>query len=303
MKSLKLLYTADLHGNEGQYGRLVRHALKISADSVIIGGDIAPKDFPSDTFITGQRLFLEKRLPELLRPLRQSLPDCRVFLMMGNDDCAANLDMLEQGDPELYQVIHGKRIALTEDFDLVGYAYVPITPFGIKDWEKYDFSKVPESLKEAYHQRKLSNYKLAGFKSTPQGWSPFRFTSHMEQKESIQRDLEQDLYRKDPQKTVYVVHAPPDRTKLDQTIAGQHVGSMALRAFIEREQPYLTLHGHVHETVEVSGSFTDTIGETLCASPGNHTVRIAGLLGLGLPVAVLEFDLYKNHEMRRRIID
>ncbi len=289
-----IIYTADLHGNEGQYRKLVSRAIEISADSIIIGGDIAPKDFPFESFIEGQRLFLEQRLPELLSQLRDSLPDCRVFLMLGNDDCASNLDVLRQGEPELYTLIHGKRVALTEDFDLVGYAYVPITPFGIKDWEKYDFSRVPSGMEGPYRERKLSNYRLEGFKSAQHGWKRFLFTPEIERKDSIQNDLEQELYRADAEKTVYVVHTPPSGTSLDQVMAGKHVGSMALRAFIEAEQPYLTLHGHIHETVDVSGEYTELVGKTLCAAPGNYNT--------GEKLAVLEFDLYGPSEMRRILL-
>ena len=289
-----VIYTADVHGNEGQYRKLVSRAIEISADSIIIGGDIAPKDLSFDSFIGEQRTFLEQRLPDLLSPLRDSLPDCRVFLMMSNDDCAANLDVLERGEPGLYQIIHGKRIALTEDFDLVGYAYVPITPFGIKDWEKYDLSSVPQGLEEAYARRKSANYRLRGFKSAREGWEPFLFTPASERHDSIQKDLEQELYRKNPEKTVYVVHTPPEGTALDQVARGQHVGSMALRMFIEEEQPYLTLHGHIHETVDVSGKWRETIGKTLSASPGNYNSKEA--------LAVLEFDVSALSKMRRVIL-
>lgn len=34
-----------------------------------------------------------------------------------------------------------------------------------------------------------------------------------------------------------------------------HVGSIALRRFIEARQPLLTLHGHVHESARLTGSW------------------------------------------------
>lgn len=55
----KVLFTSDIHGNEVQYRKLVDYAIEISADSVIIGGDIAPKNFRDDWVIVGQRVFLE----------------------------------------------------------------------------------------------------------------------------------------------------------------------------------------------------------------------------------------------------
>ena len=53
------------------------------------------------------------------------------------------------------------------------------------------------------------------------------------------------------------------------------VGSTAVRELIERYQPLLSLHGHVHESPGAT-----RIGRTLCINPGSayHTGRIAGCL-------------------------
>jgi len=39
-----------------------------------------------------------------------------------------------------------------------------------------------------------------------------------------------------------------------------------MRRFIERHQPLLTLHGHVHESAALTGAWMDRIGETVCLS-------------------------------------
>ena len=70
------------------------------------------------------------------------------------------------------------------------------------------------------------------------------------------------------QETVYVMHAPPFRTNLDALYDGRSVGSRAIRQFIEENQPYLTLHGHIHEAPSRSGSYRDKIGNTVCVNPG-----------------------------------
>lgn len=289
----KVLFTSDIHGNEIQYRKLVDYAIEISADSVIIGGDIAPKNFRDDWVIVGQRAFLEERLPELLRPLKEKRQP-KVFLIMGNDDCAANLDVLEEKDSSLFKLIHGKRIKLTREIDIVGYSYVPITPFGIKDWEKYDFSEVPENLFEDYRLRKILNYNLLGFKTEGTGWKRFRFTPEMEKKDSIQKDLSRDLFCKNSEKTVYVFHAPPNNTDLDQLYNGSHAGSMAIRMFIEKYQPYLTLHGHIHETVDHSGNYKQRIGKTLCLTAGNSNID--------RQLAVLVFNVKDPWNVTRLII-
>lgn len=185
----KIVFTSDVHGNDVQYIKLRDYAIRIRADSVIIGGDIAPKYFSDEGFINGQRHFLGKRLPRLLQPIQEKLPKSRIFLMMGNDDCATNMDVLEKNEPDLFHIIHGKRIVLTEEYDIVGYSFVPITPFGIKDWEKYDLSEVPQDLLLRYEHRKTTNYNFSGYKTKRLRWEKFVFTSEMERTDSIQRDL------------------------------------------------------------------------------------------------------------------
>jgi Icc-related predicted phosphoesterase len=41
-----------------------------------------------------------------------------------------------------------------------------------------------------------------------------------------------------------------------------HVGSVAIRRLIERWQPWISLHGHVHESARLTGSWRDRIGRT-----------------------------------------
>lgn len=295
MQPHKIIFTSDLHGNEIQYKKLVEYAIKNFANGVIIGGDIAPKNLPKEEFISSQRTFLKNKLPMLLGPLKAKLPETRIFLMLGNDDCKINEDVLkETEESHLYQVIHNRRIKLTDNFEIIGYSYVPITPFGIKDWEKYDFSEVPPELKEEYLERKRTNYRLAAKKSFKEGWRNFAFTPETERQDSIQKDLMKEKFTANPKQTIYVFHSPPNKTNLDQVAKGVHVGSFSERIFIEEQQPFLTLHGHIHETVDVSGSFKDQIGKTLAMSSGNHNV--------GEKLAILVFDLDNLKEARREII-
>jgi len=58
-------------------------------------------------------------------------------------------------------------------------------------------------------------------------------------------------------------HAPPYGTKCDRLRTGEHVGSAALRALIDREQPDLVLCGHIHESRAI-----DELGQTTVVNPG-----------------------------------
>jgi uncharacterized protein len=82
--------------------------------------------------------------------------------------------------------------------------------------------------------------------------------------EEIEARIERGLDSvRDCRVKVFCPHAPPSDTACDRLPNGQHVGSAAIRAFIEREQPDVVLCGHIHES-----RGTDTIGATQIANPG-----------------------------------
>ena len=58
--------------------------------------------------------------------------------------------------------------------------------------------------------------------------------------------------------TILVSHDPPYGTQADKVLLGHHVGSKALRGFMDKTSPTLVACGHIHESraVESSGSTT-----------------------------------------------
>jgi uncharacterized protein len=290
VKKPKLIYTADLHGNESQYKKVVEYCIKISADAIIVGGDICPKDH-SGKYLEIQAEFIKNKLPQYFKILKEKLPDCEIYIMMGNDDCKGNSYLLQRFEPELFTVIHNKRLKFNGDFEIVGYSNVPITPFGLKDWEKYDLSDSGEKTEE-YNERKKS-CQLNGYKTSKSKWEKFAFTPDIEKLDSIQNDLKGEIFIKNQEKTVYVFHTPPNYTNLDMTHHG-HVGSFAVKEFIEKKSPCITLHGHIHETVEVSGNFKEKIGKTWSLSSGNDSTKEG--------CAIVVFDPYNPKDAKRFVI-
>ena len=284
---VEILYTSDMHGNEDQYRTFVGHALLIKPEVVIFGGELPPKSGCgglAEDFIYMQRNFLSNRLPELIRPIKEALPDTQVFVLPGNDDCIVNDDVLDE-HPELYSNIDRRRFLIPGGLEIVGYSNVPITPFGIKDREKFDLTEVSEKFAKQYEKLLRTNYNLQGLKSVEKKdhkksgnlyeWKEFSF-SEEDVLDSIQKDLEDQVFITNPGKTIYVFHSPPFDTALDKIFDASHVGSIAEREFTLKYQPFLTLHGHIHECVKMSEIYfghpiyNEQIGKTWCMSPGNH---------------------------------
>ncbi len=74
-------------------------------------------------------------------------------------------------------------------------------------------------------------------------------------------------------KFILVVHNPPFETNLDKVEAGEHVGSKAVRQFIEKEKPLLAISAHIHEAGGV-----DKLGTTTLFYPGASYEGYYGLV-------------------------
>jgi len=146
-----------------------------------------------------------------------------------------------------------KHYRLKNGYEMIGYPFVPPTPFRPKDFEKMDDPESP------WPPQKNPSY----IRSSDQNGSahPHRPHVYLRQRETIQEDLDHLSRPKDPRKTIYVMHSPPFKTKLDRIMGGRFTGSRSISRFIEKTQPLLTLHGHIHEAPEISGSCLDRIGK------------------------------------------
>ncbi|MBN2014579.1 MAG: metallophosphoesterase [Candidatus Altiarchaeota archaeon] len=119
----------------------------------------------------------------------------------------------------------------------------------------------------------FDNTTLLGFG----GSSPTPFNSPFEMgEEVIYERLEGLLDGVTNDKVVVAVHNPPYNTRCDVRSSGEHVGSKAVRAVIEKFQPDALLCSHIHE----SGGSSDTIGKTRIANIGSLSNRRMGVLQL-----------------------
>jgi uncharacterized protein len=256
-------FTSDLHGQGRLYEELVALTAARRPRVVIIGGDLSPHAAGADG-VGLQRLFLEGALIEFARRLREASPETDLALLMGNDDWAANLDVLERHDGSLWTMIHGRAVTL-DGTRVAGLSWVPITPFAIKDWERWE-----DGAEE-------SPARLDGWVSHDGGVQPHRFDP-ARREPTIAEGLEDLARQTAAAETVFVLHSPPRDTRCDMIGAKQHVGSRAIRAFVERRQPPLVLGGHIHESPRVSSSYRDAIGASVVVNPGQFgTSRLCGV--------------------------
>jgi Icc-related predicted phosphoesterase len=80
---------------------------------------------------------------------------------------------------------------------------------------------------------------------------------------------------------IFIPHAPPRDTKVDRIALGKHVGSTAVRSFIEQHQPDIVVCGHIHEARGI-----DTIGRTQIVNCGPAGRGYYAVIHLGEQVSI-----------------
>jgi Icc-related predicted phosphoesterase len=255
-------FTSDLHGQGALYEQTVALVAAHQPAVLILGGDLAPHEAGGEG-VRRQRLFLQGFFVEFARRVREAAPGLELLVLLGNDDWSANQDVLEAHDGGLWRVLHARTVDV-RGVRVAGSSWVPITPFAMKDWERWE-DGAPERPA-----------RLEGWVSHAGGIAPADFDPQR-RSPTIAAALDELAAQAGPD-ALYVLHSPPRDTRCDMIAARAHVGSRAIRAFVERVQPPLVLSGHIHESPRVSGSYRDAIGRSVVVNPGQFgTVRLCGV--------------------------
>lgn len=158
----------------------------------------------------------------------------RCFIDAGNDDEPEIVATLKQA--AFVEMPEGRVIQIDDEHDMVSSGFANITPW--------------------HAPRDIPDEELAAFI------------------EGMASQL------REPHRSVFNIHVPPYSTGLDTApilddhlkplvVAGEittgPVGSKAVRAAIERYQPIVSLHGHIHESRAAS-----KLGRTMCINPGSE---------------------------------
>ena len=266
---LPCLFVTDIHGNIEHYHKLFRIIEDTRPSAVFLGGDLLPSGIRRVSSATGD--FVEQFLAPGLQRIRDNLGDDypRIFMILGNDDGRFEENaVFEAAARGVWEYCHNKALEF-HGYTVYGYAFVPPTPFQLKDWERYD----------------VSRYVDPGCVSPEEGIRSIPVTPYEQKYTTIARDLAELTGDTDLSNAVFLFHTPPyktnlDRAALDEVVvdyapADVYVGSVAVREFIAERQPLLTLHGHVHESPRITGSWQDRIGRTVCLSAAHDGRRLA----------------------------
>ncbi len=252
---MRLVYATDLHGDPDAYAALAALARRERAQAVLLGGDL----FAYSREAAPQLAFAAGRFRDFLRQLRAARAS--VVAIPGNDDRAAAVAYLHTlAAAGLLRLadLRPQRLAADDGIaavTIVGYPFVPPTPFRLKEGERRD----------------LATDRYPGpwphFVSAPDPAALWVAAppDRLDRLPSIAEELAAAPAAAPP--WILLAHSPPWGV-LDRAASAEHAGSRALRAWILARQPTLALHGHIHEAPDLLGRWAARLGATICVNPG-----------------------------------
>ena len=284
----KLFFATDIHGSDICWSKFLNAGKFYEADVLILGGDMTGKAVVPLIHQGGNNY-------------RVTLLE-QVFDVSGDDEVQEIIKKIRSRGYYPYVTNPDELIDLQNKPELVHEIFVAQVLKVVQQWMDLADKKLDGSGMRVYCSpgnddmeevdeiiRCSRHVSLVEGQVTPldshhemiaSGWSNRTpWNTHREEDEAqLKLRYEAMISKlKDPRNAVFNIHVPPYKSGLDDApeldkdlrpvLAGQSlqpVGSTALREAIQKHQPLLGLHGHIHE-----GRGATRIGKTLCINPGS----------------------------------
>ncbi len=312
MKMTRILYGSDFHGSDTVYRKFINAAFQYQANVLIVGGDVTGKGMipivnEGNGVYTGY-LFggrTDCRTQDEIDKFKKTISSVGFYPIVLEKDEADHLEhdpaaMSDRFEKEMCQRVREWMILAEEK----------LTPKGIKLFfmpGNDDLFSIDEVIREfpniqnpdMCHTMIDDEHELVGCSYA--NMTPWKCVRDLEEPDLKKKNDELAALVQNPAKTIAVLHVPPIDSGLDScpeldknlkivAIGGQIVmkaaGAHATREFIEKVQPMLSLHGHIHESPGHKH-----IGRTLCVNAGSEYAESI----LKAAIINIEGDKVKGH--------
>jgi uncharacterized protein len=285
---VRIFFATDVHGSEVCWRKFLNSGKHYKADVIILGGDMTGKALVpiiNDGGGNWHSTLLENREvlagEEQVQAFEQAVKRRGYYPFRVDPD---ELSELSNDEPRWHALFEEHMLATVREW--MELADEKLSGTGIRCFvcpgndDQLEVDEVIANAKtvELGEGRivEVDGYQMASSgwaNRTP--WDTYREEDEPQLAERIARMTAQLTAA--PERTIFSLHCPPYGTGLDDAPeltaemdlkdaghAVKPVGSTAVRDAIERYQPALSLHGHIHEC-----RATKRLGRTLCVNPGS----------------------------------
>ncbi len=281
----KIFFATDLHGSEMCWKKFLNAAKFYDADVLICGGDMTGKAIVPVVSENGTYSFAlggaQQTVPaEQLADVEANIRRKGYYPLRMTVERLQELDQNPSMRAECFQevMLEGVERWMNMAAEKLRGSGIRcfVSPGNDDEMEVDDVIRRAE-LVELGEGRLV---EIDGYSMISTGWSnPTPWNTHREETEEKLADRIEGMAAKiaDPSRAIFNLHCPPYKSGLDEAPAIdadlkllhggralRPVGSTAVRQAIERHQPLLSLHGHIHES---KGAIK--IGKTLSINPGS----------------------------------
>lgn len=284
-----IFFASDLHGSNVCFKKFINGAKFYGANVLIMGGDLTGKAvIPISKQSDGKYLAVQMGEPVTLESeaeledFEKRVGNMGFYPARMSEEEFQDLKDDADGQQVLFKKLVSERVQEWCDYageKLNGTDISFITAPGNDDFFEID-EVLNNSPHVQYHEMEvteLGDYQIlhcGGSTKTP--WDTEREYSEEEYHARFEKLLPQV---NDMSHCIFNVHCPPYGTVLDQcpkldenlkvvfemgNPVSMHGGSSVVHETIERHQPLLGVHGHIHE-----GRGNIKIGKTVCVNPGS----------------------------------
>ena len=311
---MKIFFATDIHGSEICWRKFLNAAAFYKADMVILGGDVTGKVMIPivahngywQVTIRGETQRIENR--EALADVEQQIRNRGSYPAIVSPD---ELQHLSEEEGEVDRRFSAEMMhSLDRWLDMADTKLQGGQIGCILNGGNDDIFEIDELIESApcvtFAEGKVLD--LGGFSMVSMGWTnptPWDTFREAPEDELAARIEAVAQHVPDMSRAIFNFHAPPygtgldDAPALDENLRVMHggavmraVGSVAVRDAINKHQPLLSVHGHIHESRGVK-----KLGRTLAINPGS-------VYGDGvLQGAVIELDARKAKVTRYLMVN
>ncbi len=288
-ETTRILFATDMHGSEGVWRKFLNASAMLKVNVAICGGDLTgkmivpvvkQKDGKYSYYHLKQTYTVDES--EIEKAMKQ-IRGIGYYPYVTNE---SEYEEMVKSPKKVDEVFHKVMISTIKNWlDLIPQK-VPSETKVIVCPGNDDRLAVDEIVNKHKHVVNGEGNILeidASHAMVSCGWvnpSPWK-TTREEEEEKLEERLEKYISQlKNAENAIFNFHAPPYQSKLDEaplldkdlnpliqggSVIMVPVGSKAVRKMIEKYQPFLGLHGHIHEA---AGSMK--IGKTYCVNPGSE---------------------------------
>ncbi|MCX8177180.1 MAG: metallophosphoesterase [Candidatus Bathyarchaeota archaeon] len=288
-QTTRILFATDMHGSEGTWRKFLNAAAMLKVNVAVCGGDLTGKMVvPIVENKSGAYTYYHLKkthtigADELERAIREIKGIGYYPYVTSESEYKEMCSNPKKVDEAFHKVMIS---TLKEWFDLIpqklpGETKVVVCP-GNDD--RFEIDELVNSHRHVINGEGRVIEVDYKHEMISCGWvnpTPWK-TAREEEDEKLEERLEKYISQlKNPETAIFNFHAPPYQSMIDEAplldkdlnpviqhgrVVMVPVGSKAVKKMIEKYQPFLGLHGHIHESPGCM-----KIGKTYCVNPGSE---------------------------------